>query len=79
MRKLCSYVLIILLFSCSIQAVAQKVYSCNNRYDTDIKIFVAENRYDADLRVYKVCNAYDADGNCSICLSYISFWQVRIF
>lgn len=44
-------------------AKAQKVFSCNNRYDAPIKVFVVENRYDADLLVYKVSNAYDADGN----------------
>ena len=28
---------------------AQKVFSCNNRYDADIKVFVVENRYDAPI------------------------------
>ena len=63
MRKLFTYVLLILFFTCSIKANAQKIFSCNNRYDADIKVFVVENRYDADLLVYKVKNAYDADGN----------------
>ena len=63
MRKSFTYMLFILLFACSIPANAQKVYSCNNRYDADIKIFVVENRYDAELLVFKVSNTYDADGN----------------
>ena len=54
----------LLFFATSFTTVnAQKVFSCNNRYDADIKVFVVSNRYDADLLVYKVSNMYDADGN----------------
>lgn len=63
MQKLVFFELLVLLIVSSFSAGAQKVYSCNNRYDADIKVFVVENRYDADLLVYKVDNAYDAEGN----------------
>jgi hypothetical protein len=42
---------------------AQKIYSCDNKYDADFRVFVVENKYDADLLVYKVANKYDAEGN----------------
>jgi len=63
MRIVFSFGLALLFFSISIPAKSQKVFSCNNRYDADIKVFVVENRYDADLLVFKVSNEYDADGN----------------
>lgn len=63
MQKTIVFGLAILLLGCFKEAIAQKVYSCNNRYDADIKVYVVENRYDADLLVYKVKNAYDVDGN----------------
>lgn len=40
---------------------AQKIFSCENRYDADFKVYVVKNRYDADLLVYKVSNRYDVD------------------
>ncbi len=63
MRILFTSGMTLLIFVFSMPAISQKVFSCNNRYDADIKIFVVENRYDADLLVFKVSNAYDADGN----------------
>jgi hypothetical protein len=64
MKRLYFFGLLLTINStCFLTAAAQKIYSCNNRYDADIKAFVVDNRYDADLLVYKVRNAYDADGN----------------
>ena len=64
MKKLYFFGLTLFLSLSIVQsAFAQKVFSCNNKNDADIKVFVVENRYDADLLVYKVSNAYDADGN----------------
>jgi len=59
-------IFITLLFSTSLWNAtlsAQKVFSCNSRYDADIRVFVTNNRYDADLLVYKVTGQYDAEGN----------------
>lgn len=42
---------------------AQRIFSCDNKYDADFKAFVVENKYDADLLVYKTENKYDAEGN----------------
>jgi len=42
---------------------AQKVYSCNSKYDADIKVYVCESKYDADLWVYKVDSQYDVNDN----------------
>jgi len=42
-------------------AVAQKVYSCDSKYDADIKVFVVDSKYDADLWVYKVDSQYDVN------------------
>ena len=55
--------LAIAMMAASHGAYAQKIYSCNSRYDADIKIFVVDSRYDADLLVYKVDSRYDTDGN----------------
>ncbi len=50
-----------LLFS--LVSTAQKIYSCDSKYDADVKIFVVESKYSADLLVYKSDSRYDAKGN----------------
>ena len=59
MKKL----LIAFLFTISVVSFvnAQKIFSCENRYDADFKVYVVKNRYDADLLVFKVSNRYDVD------------------
>lgn len=42
---------------------AQKIYSCDNRYDADVKLYVVDSKYDADLLVYKEDSKYNATGN----------------
>lgn len=42
---------------------AQKIFSCDSRYDADVKIFVVDSKYDADLLVYKEESRYNATGN----------------
>ena len=51
------------LFFISSSLKAQKVYSCDNKYDADVIIFVVDSRYDADLLVYKVASRYDTGSN----------------
>ncbi len=41
----------------------QVVYSCDSKYDADVKVFVASSKYDADLVVYKCSSKYDATDN----------------
>ena len=41
----------------------QTVYSCNYKYDADVKVYVTDYKYDADLVVYKCSYKYDATGN----------------
>jgi len=63
-KSICMKRKLLLLFSLVVFsgiASAQLIFSCENRYDADIKIFIVENRYDADLLVYKVDNRYDVD------------------
>ena len=57
-RKL---LLIFSLVMLTVIASAQKIFSCQSRYDADFKVFVVSNRYDADLLVYKVDSQYDTD------------------
>ncbi len=64
--KLFSFQLIFALISflfLSIVSNAQKIYSCDSKYDADVKIFVVESKYSADLLVYKADSRYDAKGN----------------
>jgi len=56
------FILIPFLFL-SLVSSAQKIYSCESKYDADVKIFVVESKYDADLLVYKADSKYDAKGN----------------
>jgi hypothetical protein len=42
---------------------AQLVYTCDSKYDADVKVFVADSKYDADLVVYKCDSKYDAEDN----------------
>lgn len=64
MKRLLFYGIAVLIFGLfSQKAGAQKIYSCNDRYDADIKVFVVGNRNDADLLVYKVEHSYEAEGN----------------
>jgi len=39
---------------------AQKIYSTNQPYKADIKVFVVENEYQADLKVFFVDYKYQA-------------------
>lgn len=41
----------------------QTVYSCDSKYDADVKVYVASSKYDADLVVYKCSSKYDATDN----------------
>ena len=52
-------------------ATAQKVYSCDSKYDADIKVYACDSKYDADLWVYKVDSQYDVndDGLWFFCSS----------
>ena len=64
--KLSSFQLIFILIPflfLSLVSNAQKIYSCDSKYDADVKIFVVESRYSADLLVYKANSRYDAKGN----------------
>ncbi len=56
------FILIPFLFL-SLVSDAQKIYSCDSKYDADLKIFVVESKYSADLLVYKAYSRYDAKGN----------------
>jgi len=51
----------VLSMAAFINASAQKVYSCDSKYDADIKVFVVDSKYDADLLVYKVSSQYDVN------------------
>lgn len=64
--KLSSFQLIFTLVTFllfSLVSNAQKIYSCDSKYDADVKIFVVESKYNADLLVYKADSRYDAIGN----------------
>lgn len=57
-------IIVLIMFSVfSLQVLAQRIYSCDNKYDADFIVFVADNKYNADLLVYKVENKYDATEN----------------
>lgn len=58
---ICAFVMIIMI--APLAANAQKVYSCDSKYDADVKVYVASSKYDADLSVYKCSSQYDASGN----------------
>ena len=45
------------------KATAQKIYSCESKYEADIKVFVVDSKYDADLLVFKGESKYQAEGN----------------
>ena len=45
---------------------AQKIYSTNQSYKADFKVFVVENEYQADLKVYKVSRPYEAKKNVGL-------------
>jgi len=56
-----------LFFILSLSSItAQKIYSTNQPYKADIKVFVVENEYQADLKVYKVSRAYEAKKNSGL-------------
>ena len=64
--KLSSFQLIFTLVAflfLSLVSNAQKIYSCDSKYDADVKIFEVESKYSADLLVYKSDSRYDAKGN----------------
>ena len=64
MLKVYIVILISILIAISpINLPGQKIYSCESKYDADVKIFVVESKYDADLLVYKEESKYNADGN----------------
>ena len=54
---------VISFFVISATVKAQKIYSCDSRYDADVLIHVVDSRYDADLLVYKEESKYNATGN----------------
>jgi len=47
----------------SISLYSQKIYSTNNSYQADLKVFVVKQDYQADLRVFNVKQSYKAMGN----------------
>jgi len=55
--------LAIIILACinTSRTFAQKVYSCDSKYDADIKVYVVDSKYDADLIVYKVDSQYDVN------------------
>ena len=59
--KLILFITGVLFITPSIKA--QKIYSCDSKYDADVKIFVADSKYNADLLVYKEESKYNATGN----------------
>lgn len=63
MDKLQRKIILLFLVLLSIQLNAQKIYSCNSKYDSNIKVFVVNSKYDADLLVYKTDSPYDATDN----------------
>ena len=44
-------------------ASAQKMYSCNQAYEADLKVFVVNQKYEADLCVYRAAQKYEAVEN----------------
>lgn len=54
---------IFILFFYQAQLQAQTVFSCDSKYDADVKVYVASSKYDADLVVYKCSSKYDATDN----------------
>jgi hypothetical protein len=56
-------VLMVIAFFALCGARAQTVYSCNYKYDADVKVYVTDYKYDADLVVYKCSYKYDAQDN----------------
>jgi hypothetical protein len=64
MKKIMSFLLVITAIVLACQPLyAQKVYSCDSKYDADVKVYVADSKYDADLVVYKCSSQYDAGDN----------------
>jgi len=64
MKKLFAFFLVLTsVFYLDQKVSAQKVYSCDSKYDADVKVYVADSKYDADLCVYKCTSKYDAEGN----------------
>jgi len=53
--------LFILCFAITQTSYSQKVYSCDSKYDADIKVYVVDSKYDADLLVYRVDSQYDVN------------------
>ncbi|MEI6764387.1 MAG: DUF6150 family protein [Bacteroidota bacterium] len=51
------------MFLFGTKSYGQTVYSCDSKYDADVKVFVVDSKYDADLIVYKCSSKYDATGN----------------
>ena len=58
-----SLYLLIIQFAFPINTSAQKIYSCDSKYEADFKVFVADSKYEADLCVYKVDSKYEAEDN----------------
>jgi hypothetical protein len=58
-----TFLLFVFAVTYSLNTNAQTVYSCDSKYDADVKVFVASSKYDADLVVYKCSSKYDAVDN----------------
>lgn len=63
--------LILLLFAislnlCNKETQAQKIFSCDSKYEADIKVFVVDSKYDSDLVVFKLESKYEAKGNSGL-------------
>lgn len=64
MKKLFTFLLIFsAVFFLKQNVTAQKVFSCDSKYDAQVKVYVADSKYDADLCVNKCSSQYDATGN----------------
>ena len=58
--KILNAVLPLVCILCFSSANAQKIYSVNSSYQTDVKVFVVEHEYQAELIVYKTDKDYRA-------------------
>jgi hypothetical protein len=64
MKKMLKIALVSLFLVFAAQSTfAQVVYSCDSKYDADVKVYVCDSKYDADLVVYKCSSKYDATGD----------------
>ncbi|MCR4681290.1 MAG: DUF6150 family protein [Bacteroidales bacterium] len=61
MKKILALFVVLFLALCGLQA--QVVYSCDYKYEADVKVYVTQYKYEADLVVYKCPYKYEATDN----------------